>query len=93
MLSIFKLLPLRLVTRAATMPFDSLHSLFAKTLALLFPISMAFAPPLRTTDPKTLPKPLPKPKASGPFDIVQTYKRYVKDSNVSHFHQGDRLDY
>lgn len=84
MLTIFQLFPLRNAALAITTTFHSLRSLFAKTLTLLLPTSMAFASPLRTTDPKRLPKPLPKAKAPGPFDIVQTYKRYVKDSNVSH---------
>lgn len=80
MLSIFKLLPLRYVTLATTVAFDCLRSLFT----LLLPTNMAFAPPVRITEPKRLSKPLPKSKAPGLFDIVQTYKRYVKDSNVSH---------
>ena len=84
MLSIFELLPLRYATLATTITFDCLRSLFAKTLTLLLPTNMAFAPPVRITDPKRLPKPLPKAKAPGLFDIVQTYKRYVKDSHVSH---------
>lgn len=82
--SFFESFPLRYAVLATTITFDSLRSLFTKTLTLLLPTSMAFASPLRTTDPKRLPKPLPKAKAPGPFDIVHTYKRYVKDSNVSH---------
>lgn len=84
MLSIFKPFPLRYATLAANITFDCLCSMFIKTLALFLPTNMAFAPPLRTTDLKRLPKLVPKAKAPGPFDVVQTYKRYVKDSNVSH---------
>ena len=82
--SIFRIFPLRYATLATAITFDCLCSLFTKTLSLLLPTNMAFAPSIRITDPKRLPKPLPKAKTPGPFDIVQTYKRYVKDSNVSH---------
>jgi hypothetical protein len=91
MLSIFELFPLRYATLATTITFDCLRSLFTKPLTLLLPTNMAFASPLRTTDPKRLPRPLPRAKAPGPFDTVQTYKRYVKDSNVSHCPPRRRL--